>query len=207
MNTNLRYGVAGLLIGGLLVWFGTTSVVNTNNQNIMGMMGIRSQRPVAQMSNIDRHFIEQMIPHHEGAIEMANLALQKASHQEIKNLSVSIITSQTAEIIKMREWYKDWFGKELTPEKNLGLGMMSNGAMGMRMHDSDDNFEDLKKSENFDKEFIEEMIPHHQMAVMMASMLQNSTQRDEMKKLAKDIISSQSKEIGEMKKWYVAWGY
>lgn len=63
----------------------------------------------------------------------------------------------------------------------------------------------LKSASDFDLEFIAQMIPHHEMAAMMARMLSASTERPEMKKLADDIITSQSKEIKTMKEWYDAW--
>lgn len=155
-------------------------------------------------NTIDQHFIEQMIPHHDDAIVMANLALSKAEHQEIKTLSGNIISSQSAEIKQMEEWYRDWFKKEVPEngkdERNEGMGMMHDGMMG--------NQSDIKGLENakpFDKAFIEEMIPHHQMAVMMAHMLERATDRPEMKKLAQDIIAAQTKEINEMRGWYDVW--
>jgi uncharacterized protein (DUF305 family) len=63
----------------------------------------------------------------------------------------------------------------------------------------------LENASDFDKAFIEEMIPHHQLAIMMANMLQSGTNRPEMQQLAKNIISSQSKEIQQMQSWYVQW--
>ena len=51
------------------------------------------------------------------------------------------------------------------------------------------------------------MIEHHQMAVMMANMLDISTNRTEMKELASDIIAAQSKEIDDMQGWQQQWGY
>lgn len=59
-------------------------------------------------SDPDLSFIEMMIPHHQGAIEMANEALQKAKHQEIKQLAQNIITAQQAEIQKMEQWKVTW---------------------------------------------------------------------------------------------------
>src|SRR3989304_5404766 len=56
-----------------------------------------------------------------------------------------------------------------------------------------------------DAHFIEQMIPHHEMGVMMAQMLSRSTSRSEMKQLAENIISAQTKEINQMRKWYRAW--
>jgi uncharacterized protein (DUF305 family) len=148
--------------------------------------------------DIDRNFIEQMIPHHESAIAMAKLAQQKTSRPEIKSLADDIITSQSDEIIKMRYWYEQWYGVEV-PKQNTANGMMS------MMYDSSD-IDTLRQAVDFDKVFLEEMIPHHQMAVMMANMLKSGTGRQDMKTLARDIISSQSKEIDMMQTWQTQWG-
>lgn len=56
----------------------------------------------------DKVFILEMIDHHQGAINMANLAKINAKHDEIKNLADDIITAQTKEIEMMREWQKSW---------------------------------------------------------------------------------------------------
>jgi uncharacterized protein (DUF305 family) len=155
-------------------------------------------------STIDKHFIEQMIPHHEGAIAMANLALQKAKRPEIKTLATAIIAAQTTEIQEMNGWYKEWFGNTVP---KVSTGMMGGGMMsqsGMHMGGQED-MTALENATDFDKAFIEEMIPHHQLAIMMANMLQSGTNRPEMQQLAKNIISSQSKEIQQMQSWYVQW--
>jgi uncharacterized protein (DUF305 family) len=57
----------------------------------------------------------------------------------------------------------------------------------------------------FDREFIQQMIPHHEMAIMMAQMLQASSERPEMKELADNIITSQSREIEMMRGWLKSW--
>ena len=63
----------------------------------------------------------------------------------------------------------------------------------------------LQNANDFDRAFIEAMIPHHQLAVMMAQMLRSGTNRPEMLFLANNIIESQSKEIQEMQSWYRSW--
>lgn len=148
------------------------------------------------MSNdIDSHFIEQMIPHHEDAIEMSEMALAKAEHDEIKQLAEKIIESQSKEIIDMKGWYKSWYGNEV-PESSIGnMGMMNDVT----------DLKSLEDAEVFDKEFIEQMIPHHEMAVMMATMLINRTNREEMINLAQDIIKTQNEEINQMNAWYAEW--
>ena len=156
--------------------------------------------------NIDRHFIEQMIPHHDDAILMAEIALIKAEHQEIKQLAQDIKRTQTEENENMRMWYKLWYRADV-PENSMPMGGGMGSGMVMRggmMGDATDIMR-LESAKPFDKEFIEQMIPHHQMAIMMATMLLRGTDREEMKTLAQAIIDAQSREIGQMRSWYQSW--
>lgn len=59
----------------------------------------------------DKVFLSEMIVHHEGAVQMAQLALQNAKHQEIKDLAQAIITAQNTEISQMKGWNKAWYGQ------------------------------------------------------------------------------------------------
>lgn len=192
-----------MLVGIIATWGFANTAVNGRHPGMMGMMGLGSTAQM--MNNVDRHFIDQMIPHHEDAITMANIALKKAEHQEIKDLASNIIKSQSQEISQMKQWERDWFGSSasLIPKasahdhgaEGLHMGMMGNAG----------DISDLEAAQPFDKAFIEEMIPHHQMAVMMAQMLEQSTTRPEMKKLAQDIISAQNEEIEQMRNWHSQW--
>lgn len=198
---NLVYGLVGILVGIILAvlfvpaWGGM--------MGYRSMMGIGNNNMVA--GSMDAHFIEQMIPHHEDAITMAGLALQKAQHPEIKQLAQDINRTQGEEIQKMKDWYKAWYGKDV-PDLFASAGHgMGSGRMHMGMMGDATDMERLKIAADFDKAFIEEMIPHHQMAVMMAQMLERTTNRSEMKQLAKDIIEAQTREINAMRDWYREW--
>jgi hypothetical protein len=79
-------------------------------------------------------------------------------------------------------------------------GMMGNG-MGMSMMLRG------KTGDDFDRAFIQLMIPHHQDAINMANMALKDAKHDEMKNLARDIISAQQREIDMMKQWQRDWGY
>jgi len=198
-NNKIVYGIGGIIIGIIIVSvftpmfrYGGYGMMNWGNNNTQ----------VA--GTIDKHFIEQMIPHHDGAIAMANLALEKAKRPEIKTLATAIIVAQTTEIQSMNGWYKDWFGNAVP---KVSTGMMGGGMMsqsGMHMGGQED-MKALENATDFDKAFIEEMIPHHQLAIMMANMLQSGTNRPLMQQLAKNIIESQSKEIQQMQSWYKIW--
>lgn len=59
----------------------------------------------------DQEFLSEMIVHHQGAVQMAQAALQSAKHQEIKDLAQNIITAQNKEIAEMQAWQKTWYGK------------------------------------------------------------------------------------------------
>jgi len=62
----------------------------------------------------DKAFLEEMIVHHEGAVEMAELARRNAGHPEIKQMAEAIISAQEAEIAQMKEWQVSWFGVDDT---------------------------------------------------------------------------------------------
>ena len=154
-----------------------------------------------QADGMDAMFIVEMIPHHEDAIAMAELALTRAEHPEIKQRAEDVIRTQSAEIEQMREWYVDWYG-ESVPEGGSGsFGMMGGGMMGGAFGD----LESLKDAEQFDKTFIEQMVPHHQMGIMMARMAGNATSRPEIEGLTDSIIASQGDEVALMQDWYQEW--
>lgn len=60
--------------------------------------------------DFDQAFLIGMIRHHEGAVEMANAALQNAAHDEIKVMAEAIISAQTNEIEQMQDWQMSWYG-------------------------------------------------------------------------------------------------
>lgn len=64
-----------------------------------------------------------------------------------------------------------------------------------------------KKGDDFDRAFIEQMIPHHESAVAMAQLIAERSSHEEVKELGNEIISAQKGEINRMKAWYTAWGY
>jgi uncharacterized protein (DUF305 family) len=210
------YGLVGILAGSVITALSITYSTSAQQQRQLQSppCGATSTMPhkMAGRQHIDQHFIEMMIPHHQGAIEMANLALQKAQHPEVKKLATTIKADQTKEIEQMKAWYKQWYGTEVSATPKTGMAMhhgrgqgmprmsMHSGMMGMEM-----NLETLKNASDFDKEFVRQMIPHHESAVMMARMVANNATRPEIRNLAEAIIKSQTAEIQQMQQWYQAW--
>lgn len=165
-----------------------------------------------RMGPNDQRFIVMMIPHHEGAIAMADLALTRARRPEIRALAKSIRESQTKENAQMRRWYRQWFGGDV-PQwgGSYGRGVYSGwgGWMGrgngMGMMGTATDIEWLKNAPDFDRAFIEQMIPHHRMGVMMASMAQANSQHLELRELQQAMVRVQSEEIEQMADWYRTW--
>lgn len=71
----------------------------------MGEMTISSD----ESKPFDQRFLEAMISHHQGAIDMAKMAQQMAEHEELKTLADAIIVAQQAEIEQMQSWLKEWY--------------------------------------------------------------------------------------------------
>lgn len=127
-NQSILIGGIGLLTGVIIAGVVAVLVVNTNNTGMMQMIGMNTrmmqQQPSShgEMSMMDMNerleglsgdafdaaYLEMMIAHHEGAIEMATLAPTRAKHDEIKTLSKDIITAQTKEISAMKQWQTTW---------------------------------------------------------------------------------------------------
>jgi uncharacterized protein (DUF305 family) len=193
----LPVGVALILVGafglGVVFLLGGASSLTGGG---MGMGGIGMGGGMGMgRGAVDEMFIEQMIPHHDDAIAMAELALERSERSEIRQLAEDIRRSQTAENAQMLDWYRDWYGGEPDVGTRMGMGMMG-GATDLRA---------LESAPDFDKEFLEQMVPHHEMAVMMTTMVVNRGGREELRELADSMRRAQSREIELMEGWYSEW--
>lgn len=144
-------------------------------------------------------FIDTMIAHHQGAVDMAMLADTRSQRDEMKKLAQAIIDEQRSEIAQMQEWRKKWFG-DAKPALNMDFPGMRTGMASMDTV----KLAGLKANE-FDVEFIRQMIPHHEGAIEMAKALKTDDNYAELQKLSASIIRSQSAEIEQMKSWLDAW--
>lgn len=88
----------GTLMGGNT---GMVSMMENMNAGLKGKTG----------DTFDQEFLAEMIVHHQGAVQMAQLALTNAKHQEIKDLANAIIAAQTKEIGEMKQWQKNWYNQ------------------------------------------------------------------------------------------------
>ncbi len=195
-NTTIIIGALLILLVGLGV--GYNYGANQTRQFSVGnhmMPGGNAMKDNVMGGAADQHFIAQMIPHHQGAIDMASVALERSKRPEVLKLANDIIAAQTKEIDDMTTWYESWYGAK-PPQ----------GGMGMHMSGMTGDLASLtaKSGDDFDREFLTQMIPHHEMAIMMAQMIKGS-ERAEMRQLAENIVTSQAAEIQMMRGWLSSW--
>ncbi|MEB3319447.1 MAG: DUF305 domain-containing protein [Cyanobium sp.] len=159
----------------------------------------------------DQRFIVMMIPHHDEAIAMAELAPSRARRPEVRALAQQIRAAQTAENVRMRLWYRQWYGTEVPAQSlggrgmGLGMAMSGMGMSGMGMAGMGTGPEALRAASDFDRAFLERMIPHHRMGVMMASQACLVAQHPELRRLQGAMVHLQNQEIERMQSWYSQW--
>jgi uncharacterized protein (DUF305 family) len=145
--------------------------------------------------NADADFARGMIPHHQGAVEMAGIILTFGKDDEVKKLATGIIAAQKTEIAQMQAWLQKNSGVTAGPKAQAIIEAYEeiNAAMHKDM--------DIAFTGNPDVDFISGMIPHHEGAVEMAKVLLRYGNDGELRKLAEDVVRSQSAEIVMMISW------
>lgn len=112
----LVIGIAVGAVGHFVVMRGNSSPATNPHSMHGGAMQGEMAAMTAALSGktgdaFDQAFLTEMVVHHEGAVEMAQLALQNAKHQEVKDLAGAIIVAQNKEIADMRSWQQAWYGQ------------------------------------------------------------------------------------------------
>ncbi len=224
----LKTSLLGLSIGAVIAISGLTACSNATQNSTSNQSPAATGSPMAGMSemdhsnmkggmmmnmdlgpadaNFDLRFMDAMIPHHQGAVKMAQEALQKSKRPEIKKLAQSIIVDQDKEIAQMQQWRKSWYANASSTSMawnsgTKGMMPMSKDQMNGMMMNMDLGAAD----DQFDLRFINAMIPHHESAIVMANDALQKSKRPEVQKLATAIVSSQQAEIDQMKQWRKAW--
>jgi uncharacterized protein (DUF305 family) len=163
----------------------------------MGSDGMARQMVMQNGKYSDKAFINAMVPHHQGAIEMARVALENAEHEEIQEVSRNIVSTQQSEIEELKSIKQEEFG---TSNVSMEMSMEQMRDMGMMMDP-----QSLADENPFDEAFIDAMIPHHQSAIGMAGVANEKSKNPRIKELAQNITSAQKREIEQMRGWRREW--
>ncbi|QIN84486.1 heavy metal translocating P-type ATPase [Rubrobacter tropicus] len=162
--------------------------------NADGSGGMAREMLVQNGRYSDERFIDAMVPHHEGAIDMAEVALDESQRPEILDLSRGIVSSQRPEIEDLKDIREREFGSSAIPSNAGGMG-----AMGMTDPGQ------LAGQRPFDRAFIDAMIPHHRSAIDMANVVLDESENPEIRKLARGIVEEQEREIRQLEQWRTEW--
>ncbi|MEO3868258.1 DUF305 domain-containing protein [Nonomuraea sp. B12E4] len=135
-------------------------------------------------------YLSQMVPHHQEAITAAR-QLQRSERAEMRRLGQAIVTTQTAEVGKMRGWLEQWYRQSPAPSASQstmpGLSGLSGDQLG--------------------KTFLQHMIPHHMMAIMMSQQLLrgDQVQHSEVADFARTVRDDQWAEVRTMRRYLLQW--
>lgn len=145
----------------------------------------------------DSAFITDMTAHHQGAIEMAEVAQKRAESADVRKLADDIISAQKGEISVMSRIGDDMHGMGMQDGGHMG---MSQSEMGMGM-----DMDMLRRAKPFDRAFIDQMVPHHQGAIAMARKELAKGSQPALRAMAHDIIDAQTKQMMQMREWRKTW--
>jgi uncharacterized protein (DUF305 family) len=158
----------------------------------------------------DRAFAREMVPHHQMATEMAEMAKTDGEHAKIRRLARTIIKAQSAEIRTLKRIAENL---GVTPAEMPTDGEMSEQTMrdletlglteeqsGMTM-----DMSELEGAEPFDRMFIDMMIAHHRGAIRMARAELDEGEHRRLRGIARAIVRDQKKEIRTMNDWREEW--
>lgn len=152
--------------------------------------GMTPPEPARDQIEID--FLTMTIDHHEGALQMARLVEQRATHPELKALASKIIKSQTQQQQQMQRWLKEWYDRTKAP-----MIMEENKAVV-------DRLSGLRGAE-FEIAFLREMIKHHRMGIPMMEPAAKNAAHPDARRLADKMIKDQQAEITQMQQWLKKW--
>jgi len=159
-------------------------------------MGPRNMGPGMMRSSevfvdSEYEFLVHMIPHHQEAIDNAEILKENTEREEMRNFAEEIIRTQSEEVELMEGFLSEWYPAE---DHEVGYEPM----MG--------DYENLT-GDRLDTAFLEDMIPHHMEAVMMSQQLlmRRLAEHEEVADLARDIRNNQRDEIFQMEEWLLDW--
>jgi uncharacterized protein (DUF305 family) len=141
----------------------------------------------------EAEFLLQMIPHHEGAVAMAEYEIRHGKNGEMVQLAKSIAIEQRSEIQQMRLWLQQ------SPAAFRPVDTAYRAAMKQTMATMMDNLPALDAATDTDRVFALVMIPHHQAAIDMAKVLLHVTTDKSLAGYLHHLIASEQVEIDQMR--------
>jgi uncharacterized protein (DUF305 family) len=199
VRTTVRaLSVTAVLVGTLAL--AACGGADTDHNGMTGMSGMgsasSSATSTAKVDPADVVFAQGMVPHHQQAVQMADLAQSRASSADVKALATKIEAAQGPEIATLNGWLGQWGAPTGSADMN-GMAGMDHGNNGM-MSKADMTTLSQASGADFDRMWLTMMIAHHQGALTMAQDILATTKDTQVRALAQSIVDGQAKEIVTM---------
>ncbi len=201
-QNTILIAIIALLVGGIVGY----ALIDTDEYEMGDMMhesmendGDYGQMPMGNMGNMgnmggmdhsmmmvssEREFVIGMIPHHQEAVDTAKEVLARGgSTEDIRTLATGIIEAQEREIAMLKQWHLDWYGEAYVADDSYQPMMR--------------DLSQLSGAE-LDERFLQDMIPHHMGAIMMAQSVRPYIEHQEITDMANAIMETQTAEIDLM---------
>lgn len=190
MNTTFVYGAVIIVILGVGAYVLYTNMHTQSEMTVM--IDHSAHRDMGEMEHSmdmsvtsEQDFLRKMIPHHQEAVDTANQVLERGgTTPAILQLAETIIVTQTIEIETMKSWYESWYNEPYVVTGEYMPMMRELTALS---------------GVNLDRTFLEDMIPHHEGAIMMAQNVEPYIEHPEVAELTQTIVTSQAEEITLMR--------
>jgi uncharacterized protein (DUF305 family) len=186
-----RFGHMGMMNDGRV-----TVPEDFDRRGMMDHNGMMGGAGAGALSGADVMFLQMMIPHHQQAVDMANLAVTRSTNQKLLSIANAIKSGQTAEIAEMGAWLSDNGATELPDASGHHMGGMGMGMGGM-LSDTEMSALAAATGAEFDRLWLHGMIQHHEGALHMVMMIDDSD-NPELRAFADRITKVQTAEIAEM---------
>ncbi len=160
----------------------------------------------ASQAEFDQLYIDMMLPHHGSIVALAAVALPLLTDARLQEMAQNIIETQTAEQAELEALRAEWYGSpDPAPMDDAMMPMMMEAMPGtgtademMRMMDAGALIETFCAAENYDVAFIDQTIPHHEMAIVASESALEREVHPEIANIAKEVIDAQQAEIVEL---------
>ena len=196
INIDKKTGILGTIILVLVGVIIAMSATSKDHHGFFGMdhssmMGSDQKNNSGDLTGADIMFLQMMIPHHQQAVDISNLALTKSKDAELIALATSIRDGQADEIVLMKKWLKD-------AGAGLDMGHLMHDQMGGMLDETEVAALQNATGSTFDRLWLQGMTGHHDGALHMTQMIEDAKNSD-IKKFGQDIVALQSAQIEQMK--------
>lgn len=196
INIDKKSGVLGGVIVALVGVIIVMGVSSNNGDGFFGMghssmMNSDEGNGTSNLTGADIMFLQMMIPHHQQAVDISNLALTKSKDAELLALATAIRDGQADEIVQMKQWLKD-------AGAGLEMGHSMDGQMGGMLDDAELAALKSATGSEFDRLWLLGMTGHHDGALHMTQMIEDA-KNPTIKKFGQAIVVAQTAQIEQMK--------